>query len=86
MSDFHTFTKYTYFQCKSTILYNFDLPRDPSESQHINIIKVFKAFLRTLKSSILIPYEPPRLSEYVGFSHLHEIHIFPMQINNSIQF
>ena len=62
MLNFHTFAEYSYFQCQSTILYNFDLPRDPSESQHINISKVFKAFWRTLKSSILIPYEPPRLS------------------------
>ncbi len=50
MLNFHTFTKYTYFKWKPTILFNFDLPKDPSESQTINIRQVLKAFLHILPS------------------------------------
>ncbi len=62
---------------------HFDLPKTPKVSISV---RFSEAFLHTLESFILLPYEPPRLSEYVEFSHLHEIHIFQMKTNNSLQF
>ena len=51
MLNFVTFTRYTFFEWKPTILFNFDVSRDLSETENLNIMWVLNGFLHTLKSS-----------------------------------